>query len=205
MKKIMLLLAVGAFAASCSKEAKITENITIPQSQKTLLISRSATWCGPCGSSGKPVFRALEAIGDDKIVCLASQSSDGLNSPAGDLIGNNLMSRFQQNGIPHMFQTGNGNTLNFYPNQSTATNNMNTINAKAANANVYVSATVEGSTINIKAKTKFFATGSGNYQLGVLILENGIQKTQSGSSNPNHDGVIRGNAGSSACDGFTPS
>jgi hypothetical protein len=198
MKKFMLLLAVGAFAASCSKEATVSETITIPQTQKTLLISRSATWCGPCGSSGKPVFRALEAIGDDKIVCLASQANDGLNSPAGDLIGNNLMSRFQQNGIPHMFQTGNGNTLNFYPNQSTATNNMNTINAKAANANVYVSASVEGSTITIKAKTKFFAAGSGNYQLGVLILENGIQKTQAGSSNPNHDGVIRGNAGSSA-------
>ncbi len=198
MKKFMLLLAVGAFAASCSKEATISETITIPQTQKTLLIYKGATWCGPCGSSGKPVLRAMEAIGEDKVVCLASQTNDGLNSPAGDLIGNNLMTRFSQNGIPHMFETGNGSTYNFYPNQSTATNNMNTINGKSANVNAYVSASTTGSTIDVKAKTKFFAAGSGEYYLSILVLEDNIQKTQSGSSNPEHDNVIRGNAGSSA-------
>jgi hypothetical protein len=198
MKKILLLLVVGAFAASCSKEAKITETITIPQTQKTLLIYKGATWCGPCGSSGKPVLRAMEAIGEDKVICLASQTNDGLNSPAGDLIGNNLMTRFSQNGIPHMFESGNGNTYNFYPNQGTATNNMNAINGKSANVNAYVSASTTGSTIEVKAKTKFFAAGSGEYYLSVLVLEDNINKTQSGSSNPEHDNVIRGNGGSSA-------
>lgn len=198
MKKLVLLLAVGAFAASCSKEAKITETITVPQSQKTLLIYKGATWCGPCGQNGKPVLRAMEAIGEDKVVCMASQTNDGLNSPAGDLIGNNLMTRFAQNGIPHMFESGNGNTYNFYPNQSTATNNMTSINAKPANVNAYISASTNGSVIDVTAKTKFFAAGSGEYYLSVLVLEDNIQKTQSGSSNPEHDNVIRGNAGASA-------
>jgi len=198
MKKILLLLAVGAFAASCSKEAKITETITVPQAQKTLLIYKGATWCGPCGANGKPVLRAMEAIGEDKVVCMASQTNDGLNSTAGDLIGNNLMTRFSQNGIPHMFETGNGQTFNFYPNQSTATNNMNSINLKSANVNAYIKGTTDGTNITVSAKTKFFATGSGEYYFSVIVLEDNIQKTQSGSSNPEHDNVIRGNAGSSA-------
>ena len=91
MKKLIYSIIFGVTLFSCSKDVKITETITVQPIQRTVLVYKGATWCGPCGSSGKPVLRAMEAYGDDKIICLSSQTSDGLNSPAGDTIGDNAL------------------------------------------------------------------------------------------------------------------
>ena len=202
MQKFLAIL-ISLFILGCSKEATITETITVQPVQRTVLLYKGATWCGPCGSSGKPVLRAMEAYGDDKIICLSSQTSDGISSPAGDTLGNGLMTRFNQNGIPHMFMGVDGSFKNFYPNQTTANNNLTKNNANAPIAGVYISAVVKpvnGSNvefeIEVKAKTEFFKDGFGKYTLSIIVLEDDIVRGQTGSSNPDHDNVVRGYGGS---------
>jgi len=202
MKKVFYLIISGLFFVGCSTEPTIKETITIPPVQRTILVYKGATWCGPCGTSGKPVLRTMESYGVDKVVCLSSQTSDGLNSPAGDSIGGALMKRFNQNGIPHMFEGGNESWTNFYPNQNTADQIMTRTNLMSPLAGVYVNGVVEsvnGSNvdyqINVTAKTKFFGSGAGTYKLSILVLEDDIIKGQTGSSNPEHDNVIRGFGG----------
>ncbi len=199
----MLLLVVCAFTVSCSKEATIKENIKVQPVQRTVLLYKGATWCSPCGNSGKPVLRAMEAYGDDKIICLSSQTNDGLSSPAGDTLGNGLMTRFNQNGIPHMFMGVDGSFKNFYPNQTTANNNLTKNNANAPIAGVYIDAVVKpvnGSNvffeIDVKSKTEFFKDGFGKYTLSIIVLEDGIISGQAGSTNPEHNNVVRGYGGS---------
>jgi hypothetical protein len=203
MRKKIYLIIMGFLALGCSKEATITETIEVQQTQRTILVYKGATWCSPCGSSGKPVLRAMESYGSEKILCLSSQTSDGLNSPAGDTVGQYLMKRFNQNGIPHVFMGVDGVFKNFYPNQSTADNYLTKNNLNSPLAGVYLTAVakpINGSSVDfeiqVKAKTQFFKDGFGDYNLCILVLEDDIIKGQSGSSNPEHDGVIRGYGGS---------
>jgi hypothetical protein len=195
MKKLFFLAIAGALITSCKKEATVTETITVPQVQKTLLIYKGATWCGPCGQYGKPVLRAMEAVGTDKIVCFASQTNDGLNSTAGDAVGGALMTRYNQNGIPHMFEGGNETWNHFYPDQNTAQSTMLSTNSASAIANAYLTASLSGSTITIKGKSKFFKDATGTYSVAAYILQDSIIKTQTSSTNPRHDNVMVANAG----------
>jgi hypothetical protein len=203
MKKIIYSIIFGVTLFSCSKDVKITETITVQPVQRTVLVYKGATWCGPCGSSGKPVLRAMEVYGDDKIICLSSQTNDGLNSPAGDTIGDRLMKRFNQNGIPHLFMGVNTDFKNFYPNQSTANNYLTQNNALSPIAGCYVDAVVKpvnGSSVNfqieVKSKVQYFKDGFGSHTFSILVLEDSIIKGQSGSSNPLHNNVVRGYGGS---------
>ena len=203
MQKLLYLLLVTSLIG-CDKEPTITETISVQPVQRTVLIYKGATWCGPCGSSGKPVLRAMESYGVDKVVCLSSQTSDGLNTPAGDSIGGSFMKRFNQNGIPHMFAGGNETITNFYPSQSKAENIMTTTNAASPIAGVYVNAvvnSVNGSNvefqIDVKVTTEFFKDGFGSYTVSVLALEDDIIQGQQGSNINEHDNVIRGFGGSS--------
>lgn len=198
MKKLLFLaLAACSLTVVSCKKNSTEETITIPQTQKALVVYKGATWCGPCGAYGKPVLRAMEAVGSDKVVCLASQTSDGLDCAASDAMGGALMTRYKQNGIPHMFVGGAGSWTDFYPDQTKATNTCNTLNANSAGciANAWGKATYGPTGITVDTKTKFFIAGSGTYKLAAYICEDGIRKTQNGSSNDLHDNVIRGALG----------
>ena len=202
MKKTFIISLLGFLIMGCSEEPKITEIISVQPVQRSVLVYKGATWCSPCGSSGKPVLRAMENYGDDKIVCLSSQTNDGLNSVAGDTIGGRLMKRFSQNGIPHMFMGVDGSFKNFYPSQSTANNHLTQNNLNQPIAGSYITAVVKpvnGSfvdfQIEVKAKVQYFKDGFGTHTFSAIVLEDSIIQGQAGSSNNLHNNVVRGYGG----------
>jgi len=73
MKKIMLLMLCLIAFNACKEDSNDNDNNETDNNlyKKAMVYYNGATWCGPCGTVGKPVYESLEATyGDDTDVIL---------------------------------------------------------------------------------------------------------------------------------------
>lgn len=224
MKKLLILALISAGAVgvmqSCKKDPASTgpAPLTVAEKQRSLLVYSTATWCGPCGATGGPLFKsAIAARTNDQLIALDlhPQTSVGLSL---------LNSIALKPGKPdslffapfatelYAFCKPNGYIPHFYCDNSVLGNSAVTLqqitdfadeyNKNKPEIGVAASATSTGNDISIKYKMKAFAPEAGaDYYTSVLIVEKSVQAYQyvgNVHSSVEHKHIIRGSAKTTA-------
>lgn len=166
MKKIFLILII--FIA---KFSLITaQNIEIPTSQNPVIIKIAASWCPPCGSWGWDFFDNIYADNEDKSTLLAAHhSGDYQNSTAVDIKENfNVFGQpiFLFDGVDENVVSGNAATKRTA--FSTEVTNQSNRNPDVQTG---IEATYKDNNLYINYSTKFFNSVSGEYYLGIYVVE----------------------------------
>ncbi|MFT4525266.1 MAG: hypothetical protein ACI85F_001419 [Bacteroidia bacterium] len=179
--------------------------LTVEQTQRAVLPYAGATWCPPCGEFGEDTKNHISAnFTIDQAIVLSSQQGDAM-SPLSTSIGENFGQQFQDEigstGIPHMYVCGNTVWEDFYPNESAAESNINSIIAMEPNVGVAVEGTIDADNgvIIITAAAKFFAATSGAHSISILVLEDEVIADQQHSTDGTvydmvHESIIRASA-----------
>lgn len=163
----------------------------VAEVQKTLLTKITATWCPNCGTWGWTFFEDIIVDNQDKAVFIGAHHSGDLQSSPGAAFAENFMAPYQP-----FFYAGNVD-LNVSGGNISAkrTEVQDLVNANydsAPLANVGFDAEIDGSGLNINSKVRFFQDGTGDYYLGVYIIEHHIVNVQaSNSTMAEHPYVIR--------------
>lgn len=226
MKKLLILALISAGAVSvmqsCKKDpdGSNTGNtaLTVAEKQRSLLVYSTATWCGPCGLTGGPLFKsAIAARTTDQLISLDlhPQTSVGLsllNSIAlkpgkPDSLffapyATELYAVCKPNGyIPH-FYCDNSVLGNSAVTLQQITDFADQYNQNKPEIGVAASATASGNDISIKYKMKAFAPEAGaDYYTSVLVVEKSIQAYQyvgNTHSSVEHKNIVRGSAKTTA-------
>lgn len=218
MKKIFLFsLVASLFLFGCGPEeggsTTPDENVgeqglVVEKKQRSVLWYWTATWCGPCGSTGSPLFKTmLEDNVDNDMIAIDLHSSNssrlvpGYIDPADNQpkvaleMAGQLAQQIRPNGYIPLFTLNN----EFQGNSSVQTTSVNS-KITAHNSNdpvlgVAAKATADGNTITVETRTKFFEDAPGDYYISVLLLEKDVVATQrvGGADDPNfgHKQVVR--------------
>ncbi|MBI3233514.1 MAG: Omp28-related outer membrane protein [Bacteroidetes bacterium] len=218
MKKLLFTTLVAAgllLGYGCKKKDTTTttnSNTTAPlvveEKNKAIFFDFSETWCHVCGSYAVPAFdKIMDDVENTTVcpisVCKSSQPS-GLNSKYSA----DLNADWQVKAPPSFFV----NNSAMAPNGGVYTDlnaNVNWVKGKAStfssiavNAAVALDKKIEGTTLTIRTKSKFyadFASGS-DYRIAIYVLEDNIKADQvvDGANgqetipNVNHRNILRG-------------
>jgi len=190
MKKILFLMLSVALilTAACDKDDDDNGKNDGPQIEKkqwAFVLNYTATWCGPCGSSGAPVV--LKCGETPYVVAVKAHAS---NDPM------HVASYYSQFGQQ---RPSGGGIPSFWVNDiktstSGTENTMLDELKKTPVAGMAMEATKEGTVYKVKVKGQHFAAGTGDYYLSVFLLESGIDGSasagsykQNGTSDPNYE------------------
>ncbi len=186
MRKALTVSFLIVFSIACNLSAQQVEQV-----QRTLLTKKTASWCSKCGTWGWQMFEGLLDQNSNKAVLFAAHYS-------GDLINNTAIAITDNFG-------GAGQPI-FYVNNEDQFVNSGNVSAKldevrgqvdanfqqAPLANAGIEATLAGTELTIKTKTRFFQATEGKYYLGLYILENNLVSPQAANSNTAiHQKVLR--------------
>ena len=186
--------------------------LTVDPTQRAIVPYVGATWCPPCGEFGENTKNHIKSnFTIDQAIILSSQQGDAISS-ASTSICENFGEQFQTSvgstGIPHMYISGNTVWEDFYPNEGTVENHINTIIGMDAVVGVAAQATldVDNNVINITAAAQFFTATTGAHSMSVLVVEDEVVADQSHSTEGTvadmpHDAVIRSSADDSSIRG----
>ena len=201
MKKIFVLgLIASAFLFGCGPDDTSTTpqttvgggeggggtELTVENTQRSILWYWTATWCGPCGSNGSPLFKQIidENEGVDIIaVDLHSSNSSRLTPGYTDPADNSskptpavsqIALNIRPNGYIPLFTLNNEFQGNSSLNVGSVNSKIDANNLNDATVGVAASASADGNTITVKTKTKFFEETSGEYHISVLLLEKDV-------------------------------
>lgn len=197
MKKIYLMMLVAATSltiVSCQKDTDEPGNggggeINVPETQSSFMIDFTATWCGPCGGSGLPLFKKVTEDEGSKVIGIAMHTSNSDLTPywlrndtayikplftqifgsAGIATGPN-----GEYGIPAFSINGVETTRSESAFKSA-------IQAKAAQkpvANVGFNVKSTGNGFTVDTKTKFFQDAAGEYYIAIFVIEDKIVHRQ---------------------------
>lgn len=189
----LLMLILGFLFISCKKDDETDtpedEPFLPKQEQWGFAINYTATWCGPCGDWGAPLIHELSNIGN--VIAITAHAT-------GDpMFVSSLYTSFDAD------RSTGGSIPAFWIGdiKSTNTANMQALLQQIPVAGIAIQHTIGETYITIKTKTEFFNEGNGKYFLSVLILEDGIDGSnsagdykQNGVDNPatyKHDFVLR--------------
>jgi hypothetical protein len=222
MKKLLLLTLISASAIgimqSCKKETtSATEAaLTVEAKQRSLFVYGTATWCGPCGVTGGPMFKSVIAnnsTNDLISLDIHPTTQVGLSylNPFALKDGNpdsvifapfidELYRQVKPNDYFPLFYCSNsllGNTGVSAEQVKEFANNYN--KNTAPEIGVAASASASGNKINIKYKMKALNPESGSeYFTSVLIIEksvNAYQFVSPGShTSLEHKNIVRASA-----------
>lgn len=202
MKQILpLILCLAVILISCNKQDDTADdnpnpdpnqNVPTPvKEQWGLAINYTATWCTYCGQWGAPLLHDFAAAG--KVVTIAVHGSDDPMYKAA-LFQDLVMVR-PVAGYP-TFWVGDIKT-----NQMA---DMTDLLQSPSITGIAISSVTAADSMVVKTKVKFFGSDDGTFHLSVLLLEDGIDGSQSagdyeqqGVSNPDtykHDFVLRASA-----------
>lgn len=195
MKKVLYLClaitAVSAVFVSCKKEEDPGNNnsntVNVVQIQNALVVEPTATWCGPCGTYGKPatdlaiqgnanaiaIYAHLKApasdfasqLGQDLAVMYGAANAAGTSYSIPKIaVGNNVTGAYQD--------------INYTANILKGW--INTTTSQVSKANTKIDASISGNVLNVKTNTKFFQKGddSFTYKIAVYLTEDGISNRQ---------------------------
>ncbi len=193
MKKVSYLVLATITLTSVFTACKKTETppaaagINVVQVQNALVVEPTATWCGPCGTYGKPATD-LAIQDNSKAVAIYAH----LKAPASDLgsqLGQDLAVMYgaanatgTSYSIPKL-AVGNNVTGAYQDINYTAgilKGWINTLTAGVSKVNTKIDASISGNTLNVKTNTKFFAKGddSFTYKIALYVTEDGISNRQ---------------------------
>ncbi len=182
MKKILLLLlAVGISYLAQAQE--------VPQTQSSLIIKKTASWCPPCGGWGWDLFEQLIDDNDSQAILWAMHYSGDLMNATTQGIAANL----DGSGQPRFY-------LNNVEKSGSSTSIRNAIKtgvqqnaglSPVANA-IPVDISVDNNQISVTVNATFFAQAEGAYYLNVYVVEDGVVNYQAGQgANAVHEKVLR--------------
>ena len=154
----------------------------VPEVQQSLITKITATWCPNCGGWGWTFFDNLYDDNADKAVLIAAHYSGELQTSVSSDFATNFGVNYQP-----FFILGNENQNVSAGNAATkrmeienAVDN-NYLSDPIANAGLIVSK--NGNSLSVQTKTRFFQNASGDYYLGVYVIEDGVVNYQANQGN----------------------
>ncbi len=203
MKKLVLLFGAATMllASNCKKtpdQPKDDNPIVVPpdeyaaltptQQQESFVTDITATWCGPCGANGIPFFNELVSSKAGLVNGL-SVHTDVNQGPYFDKLANqdavalrNMLApttryipTFTEGTTMYGYDENNPQN-NYYDGLTNATNNR--VAKNDAMAAVALSQTIEGKTLTVKTKSKFFTAGAGTYTIALYVVEDDVIERQ---------------------------
>ncbi|MFA7273891.1 MAG: Omp28-related outer membrane protein [Crocinitomicaceae bacterium] len=163
---------------------------TVEQKQMALFTKMTATWCNPCGTWGWTLFEDVYTAKKADAVCIEihSSSTSQLYTPVASTWMSNFTTiqtstpQFLLNGVN---RTQYSSTGGIFP-TSTKTVLKNAIDSTALQspiANSGFTKTLSNGVMSINAKVKFFQNTTGEYYLGVYLVEKDRVNYQNGIGN----------------------
>ena len=173
--------------------------------QRAILVYVGATWCPPCGQWGEEAKEHVENnFGEDQAIILSCQRADKITNSTefGYSFGSEFQNYSGSTGIPHMHIRGGGYENDFYPSAGSFDSDINTVIGTSPTVGVCAIASLSGTTVTVKTKTRFFSASSEEHHVSVYLLEDNVIADQSHSSlgtvpDMPHDHVLRAAANES--------
>lgn len=199
MKKLfVLLMLAGVVFTGCKDEPDSIEPIDegngleVLNKQRSILFYYTATWCGPCGSYGSPIFKSIADnssyedltmidvhTSNSQLVPFYKSATDSFFvSPALQLLNNLPL----PGTVPAFFLNGKYEGSSSLS-ASKAENIVNAANSVDPVLGVAARATADGSSIKIDTKVEFFKDADATYHLSALILEKDVNFRQAVGGN----------------------
>lgn len=188
MKKIYVFLFLTVFAFSLR-----AQDVTVPETQLSLLTKVTADWCPLCGGWGWSMFQGLIEDNSDKAVLIAAHHSGGLQNQASTAYTGNL----NFGGQPVFFL----GTENQGASSSNASMTRTAIQTKVdqnyeqsplAQTGLLAAYDEVSREMTVQTRTRFFAETEGEYYLAVYLIQRtyvGFQASQ--GNNAEHKFVLR--------------
>lgn len=160
----------------------------VAESQQSLVVKKTATWCSNCGSWGWNWFKDILAAAPEKGgICLNLHSTSSTLKPPNDLDGEWLNQFSTVGGFPTFYVDGT--------HQTSVQNVMNAVEANYQSdpvAGVGLDAAVEDGLLQVRGKVEFFQVAGGHYYLGFYLIEDSVVAQQSvQGANAIHRYVVR--------------
>jgi len=207
LKYFAITILIGSvFLASCSKDESsstvVTLDIDPAATQQATVFYFGGTWCGPCGTLGKPAKEALKKqLGDSKVSIVCCQQADPMNIPDG----NDLAKLFNADRVPYMYVGGydepSDRVLVLSTMSQDAISKASTYLTKYPTANITASFYLNSDgVLKVDSKIKFFKDVTNSYYAAAYVTEDGIFATQTSDSSEEkniHNSVLRAKMGSS--------
>ncbi len=187
-KKAILFLASIALCFSLTAQE-------VPEVQKSLISKVAATWCSNCGSWGWTFFEDLIADNSANAQLMTIHHSGDLANPTAQALTDNFNVNYQ----PRFILNNDNQSVNTSNMATKRTEIANQVAANAAQspmANVGLTVTINNNELTIHTLTRFFQDASGEYYLGLYLVEDGIVHYQASIGNGAvHKHVLRGSVG----------
>jgi hypothetical protein len=213
MKKLLFFATAAALTLTVACKKKTTDDgdgaaaFAVENKQKAILVYNTATWCGPCGTYGGPMFKSVLSNPDLVAIDLHTSGSSQLvpyymkQGGTNDTLfistfSSKLAAQTKPNGyIPH-FYTNNTFLGNSEVTKVAVENAVNLFKAQTPAAGVAVKASNSNNKITIDYKAKSFAANTGDYHLSLLLVEKSIMGYQAGApgSITTHEYIVRATA-----------
>ncbi|MBX2877656.1 MAG: hypothetical protein KTR30_36390, partial [Saprospiraceae bacterium] len=188
MKRFLLLVALVFGGLSLQ-----AQEIDVPKSQIPLITKISASWCPHCGNWGWNFFEGLLEGNQSKAIMMVTHYSGNYRTSAGEAMANN----FGIVGQPEFYMgtekisANSGNFTNMIPMVSNSINTM-TSQAPTAQSALKLGMLPDGS-LKVQARAQFFETATGEFYLGIYIVEKDFVGYQSPIGNDaQHKNLFRG-------------
>ncbi len=163
----------------------------VPEVQQSLITKVTANWCSLCGTWGWTFYEDILADNDDKAVILTAHHSGDLTSG----VGASFQTNFETNSQPRFIVGNQDQAVISSSIEAKRTQIKDLVDANYASspvANTGMDSHLDGNTLSIATKTRFFQATSGEYYLGLYILEDGVMASQSGFDDDiAHHSVLR--------------
>jgi thiol-disulfide isomerase/thioredoxin len=216
MKRFILLSAFGlailTFASSCEQDNRISgcadpfainfdPNVLVSDDDGTcaypvfqskgILFDITATWCGPCGDWGAPLFDTASAQNKGNVISIGVHPSD--SDPFYNTVAEGFATNYPDfTGYPTIVYN---NEMDFGPGGEPAIMSAITaFNSVDPLASSIAIAEVSNGQMEITAQTRWFDNMTGVVHMVVYILEDGQKYPQAPLNNPEyvHNHVLRG-------------
>lgn len=197
MKKILLSLLAGTFVFSTANaQTPIKENVT-------LFGKLTANWCPPCGGWGWQLNEDVlhdagtKAMGLSMYADLSQSQNNGhfQNQAAYDMKNKITLTgwpAFSVNLNNISAQNSSGGGVNTAGIKADAADSISTFSSATVVASTGMVYKIDGNTVTIETKTKFWEDASGTYKIAVYLVEDGAMQTQAGKSGTvAHHNVLR--------------
>lgn len=203
MKPIITLLLAGGLCLEAQAQVPVSKSVPI-------INKTTATWCGPCGQWGWELFDEIITDNKPKAILMGTygdEASDLFNQTAGDFYDDFCSGAgwpaFAVNGANRTAYSSSGGIYT-----STTRNNCKMVSDSFAATTPLASTgytyKITGNTLTVNTKTKFWQATSGNYFVGVYVIEDGVMNTQAGQSGTvAHHYVLRGSISAGASFGVS--
>lgn len=168
------------------------QDIQVPETQRALVVKHSATWCPPCGGQAWTTYETLLGQYESEAVFMqAHRSTSSLfYSPNAQDLFNNADASFTQ--PEFFFNTTRVASTNTTDGQLASRIETATAADPIAQTGISFSFSPADRTLQVKTKTRFFQSGSGDYYLSVfLVVKDTLGFQEARGQNQVHKRVLR--------------